>query len=328
MIKKILSLKNKILEGYDISFDEALELIKINHLNDNETLETLIDSANEIRKTFNGDNLDLCTILNVKNGNCSEDCKYCAQSSHYKTNIIAYPFLKEEEIIKKAKEVEDKGAHKFSMVSSGKGPSNSDIEKICSIYKNLRDNTNISLCGSFGILKEGQAEKLKKAGVTMYHHNLESSKEFYSSLCSTHTFKDRVNTIKLIKKAGLKVCSGGILGMGETPIDRINLAFELKKLDVDSVPVNILTPIKGTPYENNEPLNKMEIIKTIAVFRFILPKAQIRYAGGRMQLEELQELGLKAGVNAMLTGDFLTTTGSNIEKDKKLAEKMEFSITR
>ena len=162
----------------------------------------------------------------------------------------------------------------------------------------------------------------------MYHHNLESSKEFYKNLCSTHTFEDRVNTIKLVQKAGLKVCSGGILGMGETPIDRINLAFELKKLNVDSVPVNILTKVPGTPYENNEPLHKMEIIKTIAVFRLILPKAQIRYAGGRMQLEELQELGLKAGVNAMLTGDFLTTTGSNIDKDKELAKRMEFSITK
>ena len=214
------------------------------------------------------------------------------------------------------------------MVSSGRGPSDSEINKICSIYEKLKEETNISLCGSFGILKEGQAEKLKEAGITMYHHNLESSKEFYKNLCSTHTFEDRVNTIKLVQKAGLKVCSGGILGMGETPIDRINLAFELKKLNVDSVPVNILTKVPGTPYENNEPLHKMEIIKTIAVFRLILPKAQIRYAGGRMQLEELQELGLKAGVNAMLTGDFLTTTGSNIDKDKELAKRMEFSITK
>ena len=206
------------------------------------------------------------------------------------------------------------------MVSSGKGPSDSQINKICSIYERLREETNISLCGSFGILKEGQAEKLKESGVKMYHHNLESSREFYKSLCTTHTFEDRVNTIKLVQKAGLKVCSGGILGMGESEI--------LRNLNVDSVPVNILTKVPGTPYENNEPLHKMEIIKTIAVFRFILTKAQIRYAGGRMQLEELQELGLRAGVNAMLTGDFLTTTGSNIEQDKILAEKSEFSIAK
>ncbi|OAT89280.1 biotin synthase BioB [Candidatus Arthromitus sp. SFB-turkey] len=328
MINKILSLRDKIINGYEITFEEAKELIEIDHVNDLNSMNALIDSANEIRKTFSGNNLDLCTIMNVKNGNCSEDCKYCAQSAHYKTNITPYAFLEEKEIIERAKEVEKKGAHKFSMVSSGRGPSDSEINKICSIYEKLKEETNISLCGSFGILKEGQAEKLKEAGITMYHHNLESSKEFYKNLCSTHTFEDRVNTIKLVQKAGLKVCSGGILGMGETPIDRINLAFELKKLNVDSVPVNILTKVPGTPYENNEPLHKMEIIKTIAVFRLILPKAQIRYAGGRMQLEELQELGLKAGVNAMLTGDFLTTTGSNIDKDKELAKRMEFSITK
>ena len=329
MKNKILDLKDKIINNeYNITFEEAKELIEIDHINDLETMDVLINSANEIRKSLSGNSMDLCTIMNVKNGNCSEDCKYCAQSSHYKTPITPYSFLKEEEIIEKAKEVEKKGAHKFSMVSSGKGPSDKDIEKICSIYKKLQQETNISLCGSFGILKEGQAEKLKDAGIIMYHHNLESSKEFYGSLCSTHTFEDRVNTIKLVQQAGLKVCSGGILGLGETPIDRLNLAFELKNLNVDSVPINILTKIPGTPYENNEPLHKMEIIKTIAIFRFILPKAQIRYAGGRMQLEDLQELGLRAGVNAMLTGDFLTTTGSNMKKDKELAEKMEFSITR
>lgn len=322
----ITNLKDKILDGYEITFEEAKALINIDHINDKESMEKLISCANEIRKNFSGNSLDLCTIMNVKNGNCSEDCKYCAQSAHYKTNITPYSFLKEEEIIERAKDVESKGAHKFSMVSSGRGPSDSEIDKICSIYEKLGEETNISLCGSFGILKEGQAEKLRDSGVKMYHHNLESSREFYKTLCSTHTFEDRVNTIKLVQKAGLKVCSGGIIGMGESEIDRINLAFELRKLNVDSVPINILTPVEGTPYENNAPLHKMEIIKTISVFRFILPKAQIRYAGGRMQLEELQELGLKAGVNAMLTGDFLTTTGSNIENDKELAKRMEFSI--
>lgn len=327
MKNRIYNLKNKVIvEGYEITFDEAKELIEIDHVNDMDSMNLLIECANEIRIEFSGNNLDLCTIMNVKNGNCSEDCKYCAQSSHYKTNIIPYSFLKDEEIILRAKEVEKKGAHKFSMVASGKGPTDSEINKICSVYKKLGEETNISLCGSFGILKEGQAEKLRDSGVKMYHHNLESSREFYKNLCTTHTFEDRVNTIKLVQKAGLKVCSGGILGMGETQIDRINLAFELRNLNVDSVPINILTKVPGTPYENNDPLHKMEIIKTISVFRFILPKAQIRYAGGRMQLEELQELGLRAGVNAMLTGDFLTTTGSNIESDKALAKKMEFSI--
>lgn len=326
MKNKIYELKDKILNGYEITFEEAKELIEIDHINDISSINSLIECANEIRKNFSGNSLDLCTIMNVKNGNCSEDCKYCAQSSHYKTNIIPYSFLKDNEIIERAKEVEKKGAHKFSMVASGKGPTDSEIDKICSVYEKLREETNISLCGSFGILKEGQAEKLRDSGVRMYHHNLESSKEFYKNLCTTHTFEDRVNTIKLVQKAGLKVCSGGILGMGETQIDRINLAFELRALNVDSVPINILTKVKGTPYENNEPIHKMEVIKTISVFRFILPKAQIRYAGGRMQLEELQELGLRAGVNAMLTGDFLTTTGSDMETDKELARKMEFSI--
>ncbi len=326
MTEKIIKLKNEILEGYKITFDEAKYLIEIDHVNDLNSMKLLTSSANEIRKFFSGNSLDLCTIMNVKNGNCSEDCKYCAQSAHYKTSITPYEFLKEDEIINRAKDVEKKGAHKFSMVSSGRGPDDNEINKICSIYKRLEKETNISLCGSFGILKEGQAEKLKECGVKMYHHNLESSREFYKNLCTTHTFEDRINTIKLVKNAGLKVCSGGILGMGETQTDRINLAFELRDLDVDSVPINILTKVPGTPFENNEPVHKMEVIKTIAVFRFILPKAQIRYAGGRMQLEELQELGLKSGINAMLTGDFLTTTGSDIKSDKILAKRLEFSI--
>lgn len=324
MTDKILSLKNKIInEDYKITFEEAMELIQIDHINDNESMEALTISANEIRRELNGNNIDLCTIMNVKNGNCSEDCKYCAQSAHYITNIEPYPFLSEDEIIERAKDVESKGAHKFSMVASGYGPTDKELDKITSIYKRLQDETNISLCGSFGILKEGQAEKLRDSGVKMYHHNLESSREFYKTLCTTHTFDDRVNTIKLVQKAGLKVCSGGILGMGESETDRVNLALSLRDLNVDSVPINILTKIPGTPYENNEPLHKMEIIKTIAVFRFILPKAQIRYAGGRMQLEDLQELGLNAGVNAMLTGDFLTTTGSNMEQDRELISRTE-----
>ncbi len=327
MKDKILKLRDKIIsEDYEITFEEALSLMNIDHINDKEAMDALSKCADEIREHFNGNSIDLCTIMNVKNGNCSEDCKYCAQSSHYKTNIIPYSFLPEEEIIARAKEVEGKGAHKFSMVSSGYGPTHSEIKKISNIYKRLGEETSISLCGSFGILQKGQAEILHDSGVKMYHHNLESSKEFYETLCTTHTFEDRVNTIKLVKEAGMRVCSGGIIGMGESNTDRVNLALSLRELEVDSVPINVLTPIPGTPYENNEKLHKLEIIKVIGVFRFILKRAQLRYAGGRMQLEDLQELGLRSGINAMLTGDFLTTTGSNMEKDRELIEKTSLVI--
>lgn len=323
----IKKLKNKILAGGKIEFQEAKELIEIK-LDDAESLNELFFSADEIREKFCGNSFDLCTIINAKSGKCSEDCKYCAQSSHFKTNASVYPLVNSEIALEEAKKVEREGANRFSLVTSGKGilSDSKEMEKLENIYKILKERTTLSLCASHGICDKEVLVKLKEAGVTTYHHNLEACKDFYPNICSTHTYEDRIKTVLNAKEVGLRVCSGGILGLGETPIDRIKLAFELRELDVDSVPINILTPIAGTPLENAKEIEPLELIKTMSVFRFILPNKALRYAGGRIKLGKYQSLGIRAGINSALTGNFLTTTGNTIESDKKMIEGVGYEI--
>ncbi|SJZ97112.1 biotin synthase [Cetobacterium ceti] len=323
----ILELKKKVLNNEEITREEALKLLNLDIDKNIEDFNLLLESADEIRKTFCGDDFDLCTIMNAKSGKCPENCRYCAQSSHFKTASPVYPLVSPEEALKLAKHVEEEGAHKFSLVTSGRGlKDNGEVDQLTEIYKTLKANTNIKLCASHGLLTETAARKLKEAGVLTYHHNLETSRDFYKEICTTHTFQDRVDTVKNAQKAGLKVCSGGIFGLGESPVDRIDMALELRELKVDSVPLNFLTPIPGTPMENFIPVEPKEILKTIAIYRFILPNIYIRYAGGRLQLGELQVLGLKGGINSALTGNFLTTTGSTIASDTKMAKEMGFDV--
>lgn len=323
----IKKLKNKILAGGKIEFQEAKELIEIK-LDDAESLNELFFSADEIREKFCGNRFDLCTIINAKSGKCSEDCKYCAQSSYFKTNASVYPLVNSEIALEEAKKVEREGANRFSLVTSGKGilSDSKEMEKLENIYKILKERTTLSLCASHGICDKEVLVKLKEAGVTTYHHNLEACKDFYPNICSTHTYEDRIKTVLNAKEVGLRVCSGGILGLGETSIDRIKLAFELRELDVDSVPINILTPIAGTPLENAKEIEPLELIKTMSVFRFILPNKALRYAGGRIKLGKYQSLGIRAGINSALTGNFLTTTGNTIESDKKMIEGVGYEI--
>lgn len=323
----ILELKKKVLNNEEITREEALKLLNLDIDKNIEDFNLLLESADEIRKTFCGDDFDLCTIMNAKSGKCPENCRYCAQSSHFKTASPVYPLVSPEEALKLAKHVEEEGAHKFSLVTSGRGlKDNGEVDQLTEIYKTLKANTNIKLCASHGLLTETAAKKLKEAGVLTYHHNLETSRDFYKEICTTHTFQDRVDTVKNAQKAGLKVCSGGIFGLGESPVDRIDMALELRELKVNSVPLNFLTPIPGTPMENFIPVEPKEILKTIAIYRFILPNIYIRYAGGRLQLGELQVLGLKGGINSALTGNFLTTTGSTIASDTKMAKEMGFNV--
>lgn len=322
----ILNLKDKILKGESIAFDEALKLIKIDE-NDTCSLNVLFESANEIRENLVGKKADLCIILNAKSGRCSENCKFCAQSAHYNTGVLEYDLLEYSEVLEKALEAKENGVHRFSLVTSGKGvDKDEDIEKLAKIYERLSKDVGIELCASHGILTYRQAKTLKEAGVITYHHNVETSKNHYKNICTTHTYEDRVKTIENAKKAGLHVCCGGIIGMGESLEDRINMAFEIKSLGIKSVPVNVLTPIKGTPLENLEVLSPMEVLKNMAVYRFILPDCYIRYAGGRMALKDKQALGFKAGINAALTGNYLTTTGSDVKKDKAMIMEAGFTI--
>lgn len=323
----ILNLTNDILAGKEISYDQALTLIDIDTEKYPEEISLLLEGANKIREKFCGNNFDLCTIMNAKSGKCPENCRYCAQSAHFKTEAPVYPLTDSKTAVELAKSVEKEGAHKFSLVTSGRGlQPTGEVDELVEIYRELKAETNIHLCASHGLLTLEAAKKLKEAGVVTYHHNLESSRDFYDQICTTHSFQDRVDTIKIAREAGLKVCSGGIFGLGETPKDRIDMAFELKELKIDSIPLNFLTPIPGTPLENSELVPPMEIIKTIAVYRFIHPNIDIRYAGGRLQLGELEVLGIHSGINSALTGNFLTTTGSTIASDIVMAKEAGFEI--
>ncbi|KPI54740.1 biotin synthase BioB [Clostridioides difficile] len=317
MEKYIIKLKNKVLDGKEINYEEALSLISLDTNNKN-ILDILLKSANEIREAFMGRRVDLCTIMNAKSGKCSEDCKFCAQSSHYKTGVDEYSLLEYNEILRRAKEMESKGVHRFSLVTSGKGMTGKEFNDILNIYEGLRENTNLKLCASLGIIDYEQAKKLKLVGVTTYHHNVETSKDNFDNICTTHTYQDRIRTIKEAKRAGLDVCVGGIIGMNESKEQRLQMAFEIRELNVKSIPINILNPIKNTPMEEYDILEPMEILKTTAVFRFIIPNVYIRYAGGRLSLKGYDKIGFNGGVNSAIVGDYLTTVGNGIENDKKM----------
>ncbi len=265
--------------------------------------------------------------MNAKSGKCSEDCKYCAQSAHYKTGITEYPLISTEEAIKRAKENSSFGVDHFSLVTSGKGLAGKDFDDIIAIYKELGVQLpSLRLCASLGIMNEEQATRLKAVGVRTYHHNLETSRRYYKEICSTHTYDDRITTIKIAQKAGLSVCSGGIIGMGETCEDRVDMAYDLKKLGIRSIPINVLNPVEGTPYADKEILAPDTILRTMAIFRLILPNSFIRYAGGRMALGEHQEKGFRAGVNAALVGNYLTSVGNKIPDDIDMINKLGFQL--
>ncbi|GKX30398.1 biotin synthase [Vallitalea longa] len=313
-------IKYKIINGYKLKKKEAIEVYR------SLELEELYEIANEVRQFFMGRKMDLCTIMNVKSGKCSEDCRYCAQSAHYETGIEEYSLINEEEIFRRAKENAKYKVDRFSLVTSGKGISDTDLDKLIDIYKKLNDTfPEMNLCASHGIITYEQAAKLKKAGVKTYHHNLETSKRFYQKICTTHTYKDRTNTILNATKAGLTVCSGGIIGMGETVFDRINMAYELKKLGVKSIPINVLMPVHGTPFGDSKILEPTEILRTIAIYRLILPDANIRFAGGRIAMGEQQKEALTSGLNGVMVGNYLTTTGNSIEEDLQMIKELGFT---
>jgi len=314
----IFSLGRKVFDGGDLTFEEALELGAL----EGSDLYFLFAVANKVREKHSGKRVEFCAIVNARSGRCSEDCAFCAQSAHHRTEIDVYPLLPGEEILRAAKEAEKRGVDRFSIVTSGKGVKgerNKDFAHILEAVKKISSQTGLKVCCSLGLISFPQARALKQAGVTRYHHNLETSASFYKEICTTHTYAQRVETIKIARQAGLECCAGGIIGMGETMAQRIELAFALKELGVASIPINILHPIKGTRLEAQKPLPPLEILKTIAIFRLILPDKQLRYAGGReVNLRSLQALGLACGINSLLTGDYLTTPGQGTELDSQM----------
>ena len=301
-------LENKILKGYLINKEEAFALL-------NEDCNKLCRSANEIRRHFCGTNFDLCSVISGRIGKCSEDCKFCAQSSHYNgqckiQGMISYDDFKDDAISNYKM-----GCHRYGVVSAGKRITDKEVDILCDSYRKLRRDCSIKICAYGGILPYEQILKLKEAGGTRYHNNLETSKNYFKNICTTHTYEEKLRTLKYAKRAGLEICSGCLLGIGESMEDRIDLAFDLQKLDVDSVPINILQPKKGTPFENAEKLSYEEILKTIAIFRFILPKAQIRLAAGRLSLEDKGQKCFESGANAAISGNMITVNGVNPEED-------------
>lgn len=316
----VFELEKKINAGFLINLEEALKLSKLKDLTE------LFRAADRLRCKFNGKKVDLCSIMNAKSGRCSENCKYCAQSVHYHTNIQEYSLVNKEKALALAKENEKFGVHRFSLVTSGRGLYGAEFEKIIKIYELLNKESKLSLCASLGIINYEQLSKLRNVGITMYHHNLETSRDYYKKICTTHTYDERIDTINNAKKAGLKVCSGGIIGMGETMEDRIKLALELQALGIKSIPINVLNPIDGTPLQNAEKLNQEEILKTIAIFRFINPKSYIRLAGGRNLIDAYGQNCFKVGANATITGNYLTTSGNKIVDDIEMIKNIGLEV--
>jgi biotin synthase len=312
-------LKQFVLDGNKISRDEAMRLI----LSDD--IITLSRCANEITRKFNGDMVDVETLINAKSGRCPEDCSFCAQSSFYDNNtgINKYPLLPKEIILEQAKKAKEEGASSFCLVCAYRSPPQKDFDQICQTIKEIKDNLLIDVNVSLGFMTKERAKKLKDLGVKRYNHNLETAESYFSQICRTHDFIDRVNTAKIVKEEGLELCCGGIIGMGETVQQRVELGFALQSLQPDEVPLNILIPREGTPFSNYKAISTEEVIKTIATLRFLMPKSIIKIAGGReVHLKKDDKTVLKAGANGIITGGYLTTTGNKAEEDIKMIKEI------
>ena len=285
-------------------------------------ISELTKAADKIRAHFKGDRVDLCTIINGRSGKCGENCKFCAQSAHNHTGCEEYSFLDEEKIISEAKSNQDEGVNRFAIVTAGRALTGEDFEKALHVYERMNKELSINLCASMGFINREQFKRLRKAGVTSYHHNIETSRRNFPNICTSHTYDMKIETIRIAQEEGLCVCSGGIIGMGETFEDRIDMALSLHELGIRSIPINALMAIPGTPFEKNTPLTEEEILRTLAMFRFINPEANIRLAAGRKLLSENGKKAFEAGCSATITGNMLTTSGSTIKGDIKMLKEM------
>jgi biotin synthase len=319
---RIARLGKRVLAGEEITRAEALWLFEIE---DSRDIFDLLSWANRIRVHFKGNKIHLCSIVNIKAGGCSENCKFCSQSALYQTDAPRYGLIEAEPLRAAAEEARANGVTALGLVAAWRGLDEGPVlDEICSHFQELKESGKARPDASLGIIKSQRvADRLRESGCECYNHNLESSRRFFPEVCTTHTYEERVQTIQHLKKAGIKICSGGILGMGETRADRCELAFSLKELGAHVVPINILNPIPGTPYEKREPLPPMEILKSIACFRFILPRQEIKVAGGRtVNLRDLQSLVFMAGASALMVGNYLTTLNQPVEKDLQMLKDL------
>lgn len=315
----VQQMKEKVTLGRHINREEAEALLL-------EPLEELCEAANEIRELLNGNRLDTCSILNGKSGLCTENCKFCSQAKGHKTGVDEYPLLTPSQIVEEGLKTAEAGVDRFSVVTSGVRVSDSEIDVLCSAYSQIREQSDIQLCASNGLINYSQFLRLKAAGVTRIHNNLETSRRFFPSICTTHTYDEKIETIRAAQRAGLQICSGGIIGMGEEMSDRLDMAFELRRLNVDSIPVNVLMPMPGTPFADRTILPEDEILRTIALFRFIHPIAVIRLAGGRNSMSECGKQALLSGANASITGNMLTTSGNTVAEDFEMFTEVGFQV--
>jgi biotin synthase len=300
----------KVLAGGKITFSEAEQLLATNDV------ETLAECANTITRKFNGDVVDVEALINAKSGKCPEDCSFCAQSTFYETAISKYPLLPKETIVEQAQMSKVGGATSFCLVCAYRSPPEKDFDQICQTIVAIKEHVGMDVNVSLGFMTPERARRLKDLGVKRYNHNLEASESYFSKICTTHDFQDRVNTAKTVKEAGLELCCGGIIGMGETPRQRLELAFSIASLNPDEVPMNILIGREGTPFAGYNLIDPMDAIKAIAVWRFIMPKTILKIAGGReVHLKDKDRLALKAGANGIITGGYLTTGGNAPNKD-------------
>ena len=315
-------LADKIInDGYRITREDDLSIFLTCDLDE------LLREADRIRTVICGDKVDLCTIVNGRSGRCGEDCKFCAQSMHHNTGCEQYEFLDEDEIVALAKSNESELVDRYSIVTSGKSLAGESFEKVIKAFERLRKECRMDLCASLGFLTDEQFSRLVETGVTSYHANIETSRGYFPSICTTHTYEDKIDNIRRAQEAGLCVCSGGIIGMGESWEDRLDMAVSLAELGIESIPINALMPIAGTPLENMPQLTEDEILRTVAFFRFINPTANIRLAAGRAIMENNGERAFSGGASATITGNMLTTSSSTIRSDREMLERMGRNVT-
>lgn len=300
--------KNELLRLYNLDLDELLS----------------------ISSEYLTDNVEFCSLINARNGKCSQNCKYCAQSSHYRTEIETYPLVSAEEVRSAALDAKNYNVSRFAVVTSGKTPDESDADKIAELIKEVNKIEGLESCASIGILDENLAKKFAEAGLKRFHHNINTSKSYYPEVCTTHTFEERLNTCRLVKKYGMELCCGVILGMGESIEQRVEMAMELAEIEPNSIPINILMPIPETPFENYfDKIDEEHILRTLAIFKIANPKSVLRFCGGRMRLcEENQEKALKTCVEGIMVGNYLTTVGKAPEEDIKTVQKLGKTILK
>ncbi|MCR5665561.1 MAG: biotin synthase BioB [Eubacterium sp.] len=317
-----MKLANEIIAGRRLGRDDDLSFFETT------PVDELCEGANHIRMRLCGNHIDLCTIINGRAGRCFENCKFCAQSAHHHTACNEYEMLTPREFLHDCLAKDAAKVHAYSIVTAGRTVEGDDFDTLLESYRLMHKHTDMRLCASHGLLEQDAFFELKKAGVSMYHSNIETSRRFFPEICTTHTFEDKLTEIARAKTAGLEVCSGGIIGMGETFADRVDMALTLAELEITSIPINVLMPVPGTPLGHNKPLSNEEVLRTLTMFRYVNPTAYIRIAAGRGQFPDGGRKLFTSGVNATITGDMLTTVGNNMSQDREMLSGMGFDIER